>query len=271
MGNRIFILLCAVTLLACSQKPNYEGFSVTESGLNYKIHTLGDEINPLYDSDFVAISYSRFSNTGKVITENEVNYFLNFEEKSNKTMMQLLQLLSVGDSASFVDKTPDGDQLVSVKILAKISPEIALFFKRNPEFMTQISPLERLDVFMALNNFQQDSIQYVGGMFIIHQVIGSGALPENGDEVKFHMESTNVKGQVFESTHKINEPFLYVLGNQDQVIEGIDYGIRKMKTGGKATFIIPSQLAYGKLGSSTGIIKPYTTLVYQVDLLEIRG
>ncbi len=43
-----------------------------------------------------------------------------------------------------------------------------------------------------------------------------------------------------------------------------------MKTGGKATFILPSQLAFKDYGSSTGIVAPYTTVLYKVQLVKVK-
>jgi FKBP-type peptidyl-prolyl cis-trans isomerase len=42
-----------------------------------------------------------------------------------------------------------------------------------------------------------------------------------------------------------------------------------MNEGAKAKFIIPSHLAYGEDGSSTGIIPPYTTVIYEIELLNL--
>ena len=43
-----------------------------------------------------------------------------------------------------------------------------------------------------------------------------------------------------------------------------------MNEGEKAKFIIPSQLAYGGAGSSTGIIPPYTTVIYEIELVKLN-
>ena len=106
---------------------------------------------------------------------------------------------------------------------------------------------------------------------MIQQIQGSGNFPDKGDEVVFDMESTMSNGKPIESTKINTTPFSYVLGDQDQVIEGIDYGIRRMKKGGKATLIIPSHLAYGSQGSSTGLIPAFTPLIYSIDLLDVSS
>ena len=63
-------------------------------------------------------------------------------------------------------------------------------------------------------------------------------------------------------------PIDFVLG-MGQVIKGWDEAFLTMKEGGQARLIIPSDLAYGKKGYSN-IILPYSTLVFEVELLEVR-
>jgi FKBP-type peptidyl-prolyl cis-trans isomerase len=61
--------------------------------------------------------------------------------------------------------------------------------------------------------------------------------------------------------------FEFTVGN-GEVIPGWDEALPMMKVGGKATFIIPSNLAYGEMNQ--GPIKPYSTLVFDVELLEVK-
>ncbi|MFT4753663.1 MAG: hypothetical protein ACI85Q_001210 [Salibacteraceae bacterium] len=270
MTRWFLFLVVFIAIASCKKDSKYQGFSVTDSGLNYKIHTLGDTINKLHDGDFVGLIYSRYSNSGKVIETGEIDFNLLYQLSDTSKLMELLGMLSIGDSASYIKSVSSEDQLFSFKLLTKMSANTALILLNHPEFKTQISNQEILTVIRLLGTYQSDSIQYLGGMFVIHQVKGSGKFPVAGEEVVFHMESENAEGVLLESTHRVNTPFSYVLGDQDQVIEGVDYGIRRMKKGGQATLIIPSHLGYGESGSSTGIIKSFSTLVYQIDLLEVN-
>ena len=64
-------------------------------------------------------------------------------------------------------------------------------------------------------------------------------------------------------------PFEFDLGAR-QVIAGWDEGIAMMKEGGKAKLIIPSSLGYGANPRPGGVIKPYNTLVFDVELIEVK-
>jgi FKBP-type peptidyl-prolyl cis-trans isomerase len=74
-------------------------------------------------------------------------------------------------------------------------------------------------------------------------------------------------GTVFDSSSNRNQAFEFTLG-EGRVIKGWDEGIAMMNAGGKATLIIPSNLAYGDRGSGQRI-PPYSPLVFEVELQEI--
>lgn len=270
MNKLIFSFLILWCFSGCKEESQYQGFSVSESGLNYKFHSLGDKEDLLQEDDIITFVTSKYDGNGAVIQEEELHYLKTFNSIEDSGLKELLGKMSIGDSASFVHVIPGGNQLVSCKLVMRNAKQVANLLNQHPEYLALISEPELLGVFSSLNTFQSDSIQYVGGMFLIHQIFGSGTFPDTGDEVVFHMESRNVKGYLFESTKRTNTPFSYVLGDQDQVIEGLDYGVRRMKKGGEATLIIPSPLAYGEKGSSTGLILPFTTLVYSIEMIEVN-
>lgn len=105
------------------------------------------------------------------------------------------------------------------------------------------------------------------GLQYIELQAGTGAQPQKGDVVAVHYVGTFTDGTQFDSSYERNQPFVFPLG-MGRVIKGWDEGIAMMRVGGKARLIIPPELAYGNR-SVGGVIPPNSTLIFEVELLEI--
>ncbi len=75
-------------------------------------------------------------------------------------------------------------------------------------------------------------------------------------------------GGVFDSSYKRGNPIEFPVG-MGNVIKGQDEGILLLNKGDKARFVIPSHLGYGERGAG-GVIPPNATLVFDVELMEIK-
>ncbi len=94
---------------------------------------------------------------------------------------------------------------------------------------------------------------------------GKGAVPTNTDKVKVHYRGTLIDGTEFDSSYSRNEPTTF---RANQVIAGWTEALTMMPVGSKWMLYIPQELAYGS--RDMGTIKPFSTLVFEVELLEIE-
>ena len=90
-----------------------------------------------------------------------------------------------------------------------------------------------------------------------------GRSPKSTDSVRCHYQGTFISGKVFDSSYS-GDPLVFPL---NRVIPGWTEGLQYMKEGAKFRFVIPYYLAYGPYGS--GPIPPYSTLIFEVELLEV--
>ena len=106
------------------------------------------------------------------------------------------------------------------------------------------------------------------GLKYVDEEVGSGKSPLSGQGVVVHYTGTLEDGTKFDSSVDRNKPFSFTIG-VGRVIQGWDEGVMTMKVGGKRRLIIPSDLGYGAQGAG-GVIPPNATLIFDVELLEIR-
>jgi len=116
-------------------------------------------------------------------------------------------------------------------------------------------------------------IESVGGINTLtsglrYQVLkeGSGAKPSITDTVVTHYHGTFLDGSVFDSSVNRGVPATFPVNG---VIRGWTEALQLMSVGSKWRLVIPPDLAYGKRGAG-GLIPPNATLIFEVELLDIR-
>lgn len=99
-------------------------------------------------------------------------------------------------------------------------------------------------------------------------VVGTGIEAQTGNIVAAHYAGTLTDGTKFDSSYGRGEPIEFQLG-VGRVIKGWDEGLVGMRVGGKRKLVIPPHLGYGE--RAVGKIPSNSTLVFEVELVEVRG
>lgn len=116
-----------------------------------------------------------------------------------------------------------------------------------------------------VDNAKNDSIvQMPSGLQYKVLVAGSGQKPTMDDKVRVDYRGMTIDGKEFDSSYRRGVPAEFTL---KQVIKGWSEALSMMPVGSKWMIYIPQDLGYGE--RATGPIKPYSTLIFEVELLDI--
>lgn len=280
-------------LASCGNNSPYKGYSETDTGLFYKLQMIGDGkrkpsigeylqliITYKTEKDSIFMDTYSMNDIGMVVLPfNHSSFEGSFEEG--------LSTMNEGDSVSFiVNADPLFSQFFKAKLPLFINPggvvkmDVKLYkiftqaeyeaeLKRYEAIIEDRDIEEQRKIQLFIDTSKVSYSKLANGMYYLPITQGSGTPPEKGNVIKVNYTGSFITGKVFESTYERGQPMEYVCGEQGQVIKGLESAISLMNEGAKAKFIIPSHLAYGEEGSSTGIIPPYSTVIYEIELLNL--
>lgn len=163
-----------------------------------------------------------------------------------------------------VDALSDAKPLLSE---AEIARALAEFQKVLDQQMAQRADkaAQEGEAFLAANAKKEGVVVLPSGLQYKVLKQGTGPSPTASDVVRTHYHGTFINGKVFDSSVERGEPAEFPV---NRVIPGWTEALQLMKVGDKWQLFIPSKLAYGKRGSPGGI-GPDTTLIFEVELLDI--
>ena len=143
----------------------------------------------------------------------------------------------------------------------------ALNTKMEEKYKISIQEFEREGIeFLKQNKNKKGVKQTFSGLQYKVLKKGKGKNPSASSRVKVHYKGTLLSGETFDSSYDRGTPQEFGL---NQVIPGWTEGIQLMKPGSKFIFFIPHELAYGPNPDPRSGIKPYSLLIFEVELLEI--
>ena len=275
MKKLFFITAFAVAALTgCS---NDSEIKTTESGLQYFDETVGEGRDAKV-GDLVSINFK-----GWVIVDS-TNLFSDWTKDSTRLPYMIGDSYRQGQAVKFVlgedafirgtdegivGMKPNGKRMIVIpselaygdKGVGPIPPNSDLKVLIELVEVKDHIVAELWDVDQTKLNTTESGLMY----FIVDQ--GEGDFATDGNVVTVHYSGFLKDGTKFDSSVERDEPFTFVIGNK-QVIAGWDEGLRLLKKGGKARFVIPPSLGYGD--NTAGKIPPGSTLIFDVELLDVK-
>lgn len=265
-------VLSLVLVISSCKDEKYPGYSEAEPGIYYKLHIPGETGKKAGPDDFYeVIMYNKFGD--------EVIYDSELESGSGTLFMQseasrYFSVLSEGDSATFLlsgsglslPGMPDTGMIeMNVKVIRILSPdEVADREAKSDPDAGEVLIVQR---YLARKNipYTPDST----GAVLLEMKQGDGVLPAKGDSVSLQIKGELLNGRIFDDSRNYGG-LTFTWGDDGQVIPGIKAVLSGLKQGGYAKIILPSRLAFGAGGSSTGIVPPHTPVIYTIEFLHTR-
>jgi FKBP-type peptidyl-prolyl cis-trans isomerase len=152
-----------------------------------------------------------------------------------------------------------------------MKPQVAMEFFKSYITKAQAKDTEVKkaagEKFLAENKTKDSVITTASGLQYKVLVAKDGAKPQATDSVKVHYQGFLIDGTKFDSSVDRGEPITFPL---NQVIPGWTEGVQLMSIGSKYKFFVPYKLAYGEKGAGNGAIPGYATLIFEVELFDIK-
>jgi FKBP-type peptidyl-prolyl cis-trans isomerase FkpA len=300
------VLMLLAGLTSCNN--DYPGFKKSETGVYYKFYNQNEDSAKVSTGDLITVDFTiRTKDTVILASRRDVLVPYRFEvlqPRFKGDIYDAFTMMASGDSATFIIK---GDSLfirdfeilnlptfidnttmvyLDAKIL-NILPKAQFDLQKAREEKIHQQELEDLrtkEPGLIQNYLDENRIKVkptTTGMYYIEKKAGKGPKVEKGKNISVDYVAKKVNGEIFETSIKdvaiksnifdsamVYEPFMFVMG-EGSIIQGLEEGLSYMRQGGKAIFVIPSSLAYGQEGQ-TGFIDPYTPIVYEVEVLEVK-
>lgn len=264
MRRIVFYILTICLILGCEKK-----YSKTESGLEYHIYSLGDGERLAAAGDYVLVRQALTDYNGMLLKQG--NQIYRVTDTLDADINEGLKLLMRGDSASFIiyrSHRTISDSLVPRKLEVKILNIMskAAYDESMLELENFYREIEEEELKAFLDSSSLD-MNYQEGMYYVMEDTGEGDAIKGGDLVQVHYKGYFLNGQLFDSSYDSDKPLEFQYGYPNQVIRGFELAIHRMKSGGKAKIILPSHLAFGTEGSVSGIVPPFTPVIYELEIV----
>ena len=285
--TNLTLLSLLIMIIASCGDSQFEGYKKTDNGLYYKFYVQGDDTAKPGVGDITAVTLIYGSGDSILFNSHKINRSLEIpiEHHFKGDLYEGLKMMSIGDSASFkisadsffliTARYPELPEFVDsgsfmvfdVKLVDFMTQEEKI--KKDQEILDQKRDQEMIDLNKYIQENDITAKPLESGIYFMSEKKGRGKKPEKGEMVSLHMIVGLVNGTQIFSTYDRGEPIEIEYGQKFDT-EGLEDGLGLMRKGGKAKLIVPSSMGFGAEQRGQ-VIPPYSTLLYNVELVNIRS
>ena len=285
----LMLALMAVVLVNCTGEIKYE---TLESGISYRFVDK-NEGEKAKDGDIMVIDMVNQWNDSVLFQSNPETHMIINPNRAPQILKEVLDLCSEGDSMQVKFTLKQYAELTRMPLTDDMdTSETVSMQLRVREIENETAYLERLksdqlredrqliEKYLSENNLEAEQTE--DGLYYVIEKAGSGAKPEDGQEVHVNYVLQLLDGKHIDTSLEdvardngiFNErreykPFSFTLGRR-QVIQGWDKGIALLNKGTKARLLIPSGLGYGPNARPGSPIPANAVLIFDVELVDIK-
>jgi FKBP-type peptidyl-prolyl cis-trans isomerase len=234
-----------------------------------------------FDESDESLESEGYSSVCITVKDNEKLIYRKYKEdvvlNASNQFLFLMKNLNEGDSAIFKVSTKRISSILSPYLIEETMSEFVEVIVKIHNYYTAKEYLglkkkidqEMLEQVLLNNYLEEINAEKKEGIYKEVLIEGEGDLVTKGDEITIGYKGYFINRLQFDEIAG-NTSFRFVYGNQGQVIDGLNFAIKSMRVREKSKIIIPSQLAFGDEGSTSLIVPPFTTVIYELEILKIN-
>jgi len=271
-----FILIFFV--FSCGTR--YERFKELDPHVFFKKIAFGDYEVKAGGSEYLAISY-QYCSSELCLDEVPKNFVFSETAVNPEFWKPLLlgdEFILVLDSGidqswhtlfELHDKIVFWPLIVKVKLVSILDEEKYSGPSMLKKSLYQYREIVEIDRMM----YSSDSIEYTSknDCYISVSKMGEGDSIKPKAEVVISYQAYFSDGTKFDDTEQWHDSLTFKYGVPLQIIKGLEQGIAGLREGSEAKLIIPSRLAFGEKGSSSGIVPPFEPLLYDLKIISVSN
>ena len=281
--NAFLMMAAAAGLASCTSTPKAElktdvdtlsymiGVSNTQGLKDYVVGRMG--VDTAYYADFIKGVAEGINDSDKKKAAHIVGFQIG-QQVSGDMYNAINSQVFEGDSALSISKENFVAGFIdAINDNAKATTDSAAHYTqtkveeiKNKAMEAKYGEYKQENADFLTKNKDKEGIQ-VTASGLQYRIIkkGNGKVPTATSRVKVHYKGTLIDGTVFDSSYERKEPTSFMA---NQVIKGWTEALTMMPVGSKWELYIPQELAYGS--REAGKIKPFSTLIFEVELLSIE-